>query len=275
MSVKKRKKISETNYWQSYSDMMAALLLIFLLVIASAFARLWVQQENLKTQEEELKAQETELEEQQAEMQEQQKQLEQQGTEYMRLNNQLMEAQEQLEKIIGIKAEIIESLDEELKKEDINISLDQKTGALRLEAEILFQTNESTLLPSGESYLSNFLPVYFGVLLSDRYQNYISEIIVEGNCDSRGTYEDNLVLSQERSQTVAMFCKRLMEQQLDSGQMEKLLQILSVSGRSNTNVIYNENNEENMDASRRVEIKFRLKDEEMMEEMGKILGGQS
>lgn len=273
--MKKRKKISETNYWQSYSDMMAALLLIFLLVIASAFARLWVQQENLKTQEEELKAQETELEEQQAEMQEQQKQLEQQGTEYMRLNNQLMEAQEQLEKIIGIKAEIIESLDEELKKEDINISLDQKTGALRLEAEILFQTNESTLLPSGESYLSNFLPVYFGVLLSDRYQNYISEIIVEGNCDSRGTYEDNLVLSQERSQTVAMFCKRLMEQQLDSGQMEKLLQILSVSGRSNTNVIYNENNEENMDASRRVEIKFRLKDEEMMEEMGKILGGQS
>ena len=57
--------------------------------------------------------------------------------------------------------------------------------------------------------------------------------------------------------------------------MEKLLQMLSVSGRSNTNVIYNENNVENMDASRRVEIKFRLKDEEMMDEMGKILGGKS
>ena len=133
--------------------MMAALLLIFLLVIASAFVRLWVQQESLK--------------EQQSELEGQKELLEKQGTEYMRLNSQLLEAQEQLEKIVGIKAEIIEELDAELKKENIDISLDRQTGALRLEAEILFDTNESTLLESGESYLSRFLPVYFGVLLSD------------------------------------------------------------------------------------------------------------
>lgn len=259
--MKRRRKLSETNYWQSYSDMMAALLLIFLLVIASAFVRLWVQQESLK--------------EQQSELEGQKELLEKQGTEYMRLNSQLLEAQEQLEKIVGIKAEIIEELDAELKKENIDISLDRQTGALRLEAEILFDTNESTLLESGESYLSRFLPVYFGVLLSDSYRDYISEIIVEGNCDSRGSYEDNLILSQERAQTVALFCKEMMDRQLDSEQTERLLQMLSVSGRSNTNVIYNEDNKENMDASRRVEIKFRLKDEEMMEEMGEILGGES
>lgn len=259
--MRRRGKLSETNYWQSYSDMMAALLLIFLLVIASAFVRLWVQQESLK--------------EQQSELERQKELLEKQGTEYMRLNSQLLEAQEQLEKIIGIKAEIIEELDEELKKDNIDISLDRQTGALRLEAEILFDTNESTLLESGESYLSRFLPVYFRVLLSDGYRDYISEIIVEGNCDSRGSYEDNLILSQERAQTVALFCKEMMEQQLDSEQTERLLQMLSVSGRSNTNLIYSEDNKENMDASRRVEIKFRLKDEEMMEEMGEILGGES
>ena len=74
---------------------------------------------------------------------------------------------------------------------------------------------------------------------------------------------------------MALFCKEMMEQQLDSEQTERLLQMLSVSGRSNTNLIYSEDNKENMDASRRVEIKFRLKDEEMMEEMGEILGGES
>ncbi len=265
----KRRKISETNYWQSYSDMMAALLLIFLLVIAIAFVKLWRQQENLKQQEQELTKQEEQLEEQR-------ELLEKQGTEYLSLNNKLLEAQEQLKKIVGIQSEIIESLNKELKEENIDITLDPKTGALRLEAEILFETNRSELLESGQQYLAQFLPVYFEVLFREEYQEFISEIIVEGNCDSRGSYENNLILSQERARTVALFCKDLMGQKWSGRpeQLEELLRLLNINGRSNKNVIYDENQQENMDASRRVEIKFRLKDDEMMEEMEKILGGE-
>ena len=46
---------------------------------------------------------------------------------------------------------------------------------------------------------------------------------------------------------------------------------MTANGRSFSNPVYNTNGSIDMDASRRVEFKFRLKDEEMVEEMVKIL----
>ena len=48
---------------------------------------------------------------------------------------------------------------------------------------------------------------------------------------------------------------------------------MTANGRSYSNLIYDEDGKENQEASRRVEFKFRLKDEEMVEEMIKILNG--
>ena len=46
---------------------------------------------------------------------------------------------------------------------------------------------------------------------------------------------------------------------------------LTANGRSMSNPILDENGQVDMDASRRVEIKFRLKDEEMMSELQQII----
>lgn len=47
--------------------------------------------------------------------------------------------------------------------------------------------------------------------------------------------------------------------------------MLTANGKSYSNPIYGDDGEVDMDASRRVEIKFRLQDEEMIDEMMDIL----
>ena len=58
---------------------------------------------------------------------------------------------------------------------------------------------------------------------------------------------------------------------IPAGKIKELQSIVTANGRSYSNPIYNDDGTVNMDASRRVEFKFRLKDEEMVEEMIKIL----
>ena len=46
---------------------------------------------------------------------------------------------------------------------------------------------------------------------------------------------------------------------------------LTANGKSSSNLVLDENGQEDAAASRRVEIKFRLKDEEMLTELQKII----
>ena len=56
---------------------------------------------------------------------------------------------------------------------------------------------------------------------------------------------------------------------------ERLQQIVTVNGRSYSDPIYNDDGTVNMDASRRVVIKFRMNDEDMVNEMLSILDGMN
>ena len=48
----KKKSDLHNDYWQSYSDMMAALLMVFMLIIAVSFVQLQKQQAEMKVQKE-------------------------------------------------------------------------------------------------------------------------------------------------------------------------------------------------------------------------------
>ena len=72
-----------------------------------------------------------------------------------------------------------------------------------------------------------------------------------------------------------MFLRLLLKDILIRDQIEEkildLQKIVTVNGRSYSDPIFNSDGTVNLDASRRVEFKFRLKDEEMIGEMIKIL----
>ncbi len=289
----------ETTYWLSYSDMMAGLLLTFVLIISLTMlhskmqydeketelmirsgelederATVTEQKTRLDEQAKMLNAQEQALAEQGEKIAIQEKTLREQHELLNKLEALMSEQQQKLDNIIGVRTELIEELKEEFGNSDLSVAVDEKTGAITFDANILFDYNKSTLTASGKEFLSEFLPRYVDVLLSPKYRDYISEILIEGHTDTEGNYLFNMELSQKRALSVAEYCLGDNSKILTDEQLEDLRSVVSATGRSYSNPVYNDRGEVDMEASRRVEFLFRLKDEEMIREMIEILSAE-
>ena len=316
----RRKKKSENNgfnVWRSYSDMMAGVLLLFVLIMCVtlfqaqksynesiqerddkiALQEEYTQQlldkqtaldekegtiqnqdEQLKSQDEQLKTQQEKLDEQQqqltalaAKLKEQEATLKSQQSALDTKTAQLKSQQEQIDQIIGVKAEVIEALKNEFSKNNINVDIDAQTGALTLEASVMFDYDQAELTDAGKQALEQILPIYCKVLLQDDYMKYLAEIIIDGYTDTDGDYSYNLQLSQQRSLAVAQYLLDIQGNFLDSTQSANLQNYLTVNGHSMANPVLDADGNVDKDASRRVEIKFRLKDEEMIDELNQLL----
>ncbi|MBO6138026.1 MAG: OmpA family protein [Lachnospiraceae bacterium] len=299
----RRKQDEETTYWLSYSDMMAGLLLTFVLIISFTMLHSKMQFDEKETQllgkEQELSIQADELEEERATVASQKLKLDEQKEmlnaqeqalaeqgekiaiqektllEQHELLNKLQavmsEQQEKLDNIIGVRSELVEALKEEFDNSSLKISVDQKTGAITFDSSILFDYNKTELKASGKEFLADFLPRYAKVLLNPKYKSYISEILIEGHTDTDGDYLFNLELSQKRAYSVAEFCLDENSDILTTRERDALRDLVSATGRSYSSPVYDSTGNIDKDASRRVEFLFRLTDEEMIREMLDIL----
>jgi len=187
---------------------------------------------------------------------------------------ELEEQQAVLEQMVGVKAQLIQALSEELQKNRIEVSVDAQTGAITLPSEMLFATGQNELSFSGMQYLDRFLPVYMNVLLSNEFRPYIAEIVIEGHTDSTGksgtdAYLYNLELSQKRALSVSEYILDYSYMRYNIGlsdaNAKTLRTLVTASGRSYSALIRNADGSENKTASRRVELKFRLKDDQTID----------
>ena len=229
------------------------------------------QQLTLEAQQATLTQQQTKLDEQQSTLDEQQLLLSSQEQEIASKTQELKDKQAQIDRIIGVKAEVIEALQKEFSENNVNVKIDQQTGALVLDSNVMFAYDDVQLSEEGQEVLRQVLPIYCSVLLSDDYVSNVAEIIIDGYTDTDGSYEYNLQLSQQRSLAVAMYLLSFDQEFLDDADAQMLKDILTVNGHSMSNPILDANGNIDMDASRRVEVKFRLKDEEMIEEMRTLI----
>lgn len=309
----RRKKKSENNgfnVWRSYSDMMAGVLLLFVLIMCVTLfqaqksyneslqerdEKIALQEEytqelldkqnaldkkdetlqnqdaQLKTQDEKLAEQEQQLAALAAKLKEQESTLNAQQSALDEKTAQLKDQQAQIDQIIGVKADVIEALKNEFSKNNINVDIDAQTGALTLEASVMFDYDQAELTDAGKQALEQILPIYCKVLLQDDYMKYLAEIIIDGYTDTDGDYSYNLQLSQQRSLAVAQYLLDIQENFLDATQSQNLEKYLTVNGHSMANPVLDANGNVDKDASRRVEVKFRLKDEEMIDELNQLL----
>lgn len=229
------------------------------------------QQVKLETQQTLLNKKQTEIEEQRLLLEEKniltdnlQKQVEEQ--------QRLLDTQaQQIEQIIGIRSNLIDELNHELTANQIQLQADKTTGSIAVKSQILFATDSNELSEEGKNFFANFMPVYLNVLFMPEYREFIAEIIIEGHTDSTGTYLHNLELSQKRALSVAEYLFDSNSNCLYAEQEQILRSLITINGCADKNLIYYENGTINEDESRRVEIKFRLKDQEMIQEMDNIL----
>jgi len=234
-------------------------------------AEIEAQQLSLAELSAQLNAQKSQLTTQQNQLATQQNQLATQQDQIAAQQAQLDNQEEQLEQLVGLRTRIIESLSQSLKASNIAAEVDPATGSITLESDVLFSTGKYDLTPGGMANVDSFLPIYLDVLLSEENRPYVSEIIIEGHTDPEGTYLENLTLSMQRAAAVANYVLDGGYHGIPARQRAQLRNLLSVNGRSYSELIYNERGEPDWDASRRVVFKFRLTDERMIEQLKSIL----
>ncbi len=282
---------SENNFWISYADLMAGLLFVFILVVGAvimkysyvsselleqkrSIEKLEKQakqkqdaaeklQKELERQKNEAEKRSKELALQKQEAEERKKELEEQKIEAKKIKNELDHTKETIYKMTSIKTNVIKKLREKLGDK---IAIDPKSGSLSIAGNILFDQNKYTLKENAKVRLTGILSEYIKVLMEDKdIRENLDRIIIEGHTNSDGTYVHNLELSQKRALEVMKFLLTL-QPELET----HLKGYVAASGRSETDLVI-KNGKEDKFASRRIEIKFRLKNDEAMNEISKLL----
>ena len=307
MRKKKKSEDSGFNVWRSYSDMMAGVLLLFVLIMCVTLfqaqksydesikerddkialqeqytAEILAQQSELDEKDSQLSSQDEQLDKQKkllaelaAQLKEQQATLDQQQSDLDEKTSLLATQQQKIDNIIGVKADVIEALQKEFAKNNVSVDIDSQTGALTLNASVLFDYDKAELTDAGKQELAEILPIYCKVLLQDDYKKYLAEIIIDGYTDTDGDYYYNLELSQKRSLAVAEYLTEIRENFLNADQISDLQEYLTVNGHSMANPVLDADGNVDKDASRRVEVKFRLKDDEMIDELNQIMSAET
>lgn len=160
-----------------------------------------------------------------------------------------------LEEIVVKRANLLTDLGAAFRDAGIAIQMDEESGSIALDAAILFPTAEYALSQDGKDMLKEFMDIYCSVVFDEKYEGFVSKIVVEGHTDSTGSYEMNLELSQNRANSVSDYILSG-ECLSDATYAQSLETMLQTIGYSYDKLIYNADGTENMDASRRVCFSF-------------------
>ncbi|EDO6691623.1 OmpA family protein [Campylobacter coli] len=187
-------------------------------------------------------------------------QLEKKDEEIRNLQESFDKAKEKVQNLSLIR----ENLSKELQaKLDSNITIDQKTGSISLPSEVLFDKDSYTLKNEVKASLRKILSEYFNAIINDpKILSNIENIIIEGHTDSDGSYIYNLDLSQKRAYEVMNFIYTFYKD-------IRLQKLLMASGRSFSDPVL-VNGVEDKDKSRRIEIKFSIKNDNALKDVEKF-----
>lgn len=202
-----------SNFWVSYSDLMAAVLLVFALLLVVSM---------------------------------------------MHYSDFIDEQTDRMRQFAKIEKRLIANVSEAVTDE--NVSIDTQTGALRIGAGILFSEGSAELSEQGKTRLRDIFQNYISVILDPEFLDFVKAVEIEGHTNSNGTYLYNLELSQRRALAVM---NELLQQNRSAAELINLQSMVVASGRSFSQLVRDDNGNEDKVRSRRIEIKFRLKEDEL------------
>ena len=166
-------------------------------------------------------------------------------------------SKEQIDQLIAEQTKILNELQEAFKQAEIDIEIDSNSGKVTMDSSILFGVDEASLSAEGKDYLDRFLTVYSSVVMSDKYADTVSEILVEGHTDTDGSYDHNMELSERRANFVKQYCLEVCPELQDR---------ISAKGCSYDSPVYDADGNIDKAASRRVVFKFKLRMKEAAEQ---------
>ena len=136
------------------------------------------QQAKLLLQEQTLAALQDKLTQQESQLAAQQSQLDEATRQQQATQAQLENQQVQLDKLVGVRAELVSSLINALAASNLSGASVDDSGAIVFDTSMMFDTNKYTLKDVGKAFLDSFIPSYLSVLMSEEYAPYVSQIII-------------------------------------------------------------------------------------------------
>ncbi len=236
----KSKTLADENPFSlSLGDLMAGLLLIFVLMLSYVMLK--------------LKEEETEL------------------------NSKEISLLKIVETYVKLRQELYLDLNEHFEKdlEKWNAVLDRERLSIRFrEPTVLFAQGETEVQLAFKEILDDFFPRYIRILKQPKYTNDIAEIRIEGHTSSEWSQEVseaeayilNMELSQDRTRSVLQY---VLQVPAISGDRKWVKQRLTANGLSSSKLIVDRDNKENRQESRRVEFRVRMNAEKQLD---KIIG---
>ena len=150
---------------------------------------------------------------------------------------------------------IYNSVTDVFKDSDIPIEVDQTTGKIVFGENSLFDVDSDELKPEAKEILKVFIPKYVETIY-ENYEQHISRIVITGHTDDVGDYLYNLDLSQRRALSVAKYI--VGEEIGDYKYKEDVKQYIEAIGRSEAELIKNNDGSVDRESSRRVEINYEI-----------------
>jgi len=189
--------------------------------------------------------------------------LDEKDSQYNQMVAKLQAQRAKIKAFTGMRIKVITELKRELGNK---ITIDPKSGSLRLASGILFDVGSSRLKTQAQGELQRSFEEYITALLTNpNIAPYLDKIVIEGHTDSDGGYLYNLKLSQDRALAVMNYLTGL-----DIVERYDIKPLIVSSGRAYMDAVVIDGQEDKI-ASRRIEIKFRLKNTEAMQEIEKVL----
>ena len=150
---------------------------------------------------------------------------------------------------------IYDSVTDVFKNSNTPIEVDQTTGKIVFGENSLFDVDSDELKPEAKEILKVFIPKYVETIY-ENYKQHISRIVITGHTDDVGDYLYNLDLSQRRALSVAKYI--VGEEIGDYKYKEDVKQSIEAIGRSEAELIKNNDGSVDRESSRRVEINYEI-----------------
>ncbi len=157
------------------------------------------------------------------------------------------------------------TLQQSLKNEAIEATVDPISGIVKISDLELFEVNSYKLSPKGKAYLDKFAPAYLNSIFTNEYlDKNIDKIIIQGHTDSqtfKGKYSEdqqymkNMELSLNRAYEVANYMTNTPYNKANGNKLRKMIIVEGASFSEPVLV----NGKEDFAKSRRVELKITLK----------------
>ncbi len=211
----------DPDYWLSYSDLMAGLLMVFALMLMAAVY--------------------------------------QQGTRECELIVYEATA-DTIQRLLDTRQRVVANLRDRfggVSVDDGNRVAVDSAGTVHFAGSLLFGQASAEVSPEGRGELAAFARGYFPLLLEDEdFREQLKRVVVEGHTNDDGTYELNLALSHARSLAVM----EVLLDEADTYEND-LKELVTANGRSFADLILLPDSSVDKVRSRRIEIRFQMDDE--------------